>query len=553
MASSHLLVYPGSPMPITPSFASITALDADPDHASAQIQQVVDAADARDVLVFWDTRFGAVPIAQLVLFHGSLDDAWHGSQVYAHQEATDFLEYIQIGDIYRRAVPTQQGAVHWRISLRAAFVRVAIVRQLGIFNSGFTSLEGAALEMGWRWLKRGAVLRQRTDLIPPAALPVKSVAIPVTDRYRLVTLHQGRRWVRLVMLREIMRLRSPWGAWAAAQRALRFDSRYKDIPDGVADRDLSTVSLPTVPRVSVILPTFGRYRYVAEVLGDIRNQTIRPAQILIADGNPADQRDVSVYDAFRDLPLHVLLLEPHENGVSASRNACLAHITGDYVWFVDDDSRFEADNLEQHLRLLLTYAADVSVGPAVTTNRPELHRYQADIHCSFMDCGTTLCRTELIERVGGFDLQYNLWMQTEDADIGDRFIQAGGLILNNPYAQRFHYMAPSGGTRTSKRAYHRWRRWSLLARPSQTIYYRAHRYFGARAALENTLYSWILSGWRRKDGQSLTPRWLIMNLVSEIIALPLSLYRLAVSISGARAMLKQGPQIPTVKRHNAPP
>src|SRR5262249_25232201 len=157
---------------------------------------------------------------------------------------------------------------------------------------------------------------------------------------------------------------------------------------------------PPDSRVSVVLPTFGRYRYVAEVLDDVRRQSVPVHQVLVADGNPSEERQPEVYEDFPDLPLEVLWID--RPGTCVSRNECLRRATGDYIWFVDDDSRLETRNLEQHLRVLAAYGADVSVGPAHTRKRPELHSFQLEIASTFMDCGTTLCTRSILERAGGF-------------------------------------------------------------------------------------------------------------------------------------------------------
>jgi GT2 family glycosyltransferase len=163
-----------------------------------------------------------------------------------------------------------------------------------------------------------------------------------------------------------------------------------------------------------------------------------------------------------------------------------------------------------------------------------------------MDCGTTLCRHSILQEIGGFDMQFNQHLAGEDGELGMRMVRAGALMLNNPFAKRFHYLAPVGGARSSGNNLHRWRRWSFLPRPVQSIYYMARRHFEKAAARDAVLQNWILVGWRTADGQPKNLTWKARTLTAELAGIPLSLIRLARSVNLSRQMLKEGPQIPSL-------
>lgn len=178
-------------------------------------------------------------------------------------------------------------------------------------------------------------------------------------------------------------------------------------------------------------------------------------------------------------------------------------------------------------------------------DRPQLSPEQQEIACSFMDCGTTVCRRSILSAVGGFDMQFNQYLAGEDNELGIRFIQAGGLMLNNPIAKRFHYLAPVGGSR-SKGSVHRFRRWSLLPRPVQSVYYIARRHFEKSAVWDAMLQASLTVGTRRRDGMPATRRWKIQTLLAEIAAVPVTAVRFYRSIQFGRAMIANGPRIPTL-------
>ena len=408
------------------------------------------------------------------------------------------------------------------------------MKKLGGLDGCFETLPGAARELGFRLLMRGAVCRQQPDLLSDRPAHIEHVSL--ADRYRLVHQYYGALWTRYILMRRIIGAH-PLQELKAWRKGCKGTSGIDTPPTGAASFLSTQVSLPENVQISVVLPTYGRYRYVAEVLDDLRAQTIRPSQILVADGNPPGERQPELYQKYDDLPLEVIWMD--QGGICISRNECLRRVTGTFVLFLDDDSRVDAENLEWHLRLLSAYGADVSVGPAYTRKRPELHPEQQEIVCTFMDCGTTLCRRTILQKIGGFDMQFNKHLAGEDGELGMRMVRAGALMLNNPLAKRFHYLAPVGGARTSRNNIVRWRRWSFLPRPSQSVHYTARRHFEKAAAVDAVLQSWFLIGWRRPEGQQTNSTWRLRTLIAELAVMPLSLVRLVRSVIVSRRMLKK--------------
>jgi GT2 family glycosyltransferase len=550
---THLFLYPNPRKDTRVSFeadsypgVTCSRLEREPLLAAQQIEDALNHPGEPEVLAFWDERLGAFPWKALESFSQSLDDMWHPGPALTGSAEPDLLRYVDPIWVYRPdPKATLPGAVNWKVDLRAAFLRAGVLRKLGGLDGGFETLSGAARELGFRWLMRGAVCRQQPGLLD--SRPAQIELVRLADRYRLVQRYYGTRWTRYILMRRMIGAH-PLRELHAWRKGCAGSSSIGKAPTGAAHRPIEAVPLPGKVKISVVVPTYGRYKYVAEVLDDLRAQTIKPFQILVADGNPASERQPELYQAYADLPLEVLWVE--QSGICVSRNECLLRVTGDYVLFLDDDSRVDDRNLELHLRLLIAYGADVSVGPAYTRQRPELHAQQQEIACTFMDCGTTLCRRSILQEIGGFDMQFNQHLAGEDGELGVRMVRAGALMLNNPYAKRFHYLAPVGGARSSGNNVHRWRRWSFLPRPTQSIYYMARRHFEKAAARDAVFQNWILVGWRRADGQPKSFGWTARTLMAELAGVPLSLIRLARSVSFSREMLKEGPQIPSLDQTN---
>jgi len=540
---THLFIYPTGASLAVPDGVSVSILSVDPPTAAADVRSALEDSEL-EIVAFWDTRLGAVPWTMIGNFRDSLDDAWHPGSVLTGADEIDLLKHPRPLWIYRTEPPANVvGAINWRIDFSALFVRAGVLRTID-FDPTFETMPGMARDLGLRMIHAGAICRQHPELVDPQLEVSKSPSL--VDHYRMSRKLVGLKWATYTLLRRIssapFAMKSEVRAWRESARTSPMSLEW-----GVFERDLERVAVPERATVTVVLPTYGRYRYVAEVLDDLRAQSIAPIQILIADGNPPEERQPDVYERYADLPIEVLWHE--EVGICSGRNACLARAKGDFIWFVDDDSRFDARNLEMHLRSLVAYGADVSVGPAYTKERSDLVPSQAQTMCGFMDCGTTLVRRALLAEVGGFDMEFNQHLAGEDNDLGIRFLRAGGLMLNNPHAKRFHYLAPVGGSR-SKGSAHVFRRWSVRPRPVQSVYYLIHRHFEPAALVDALLQASVNIGFKRKGPATRLEK--LRTLGEEILAIPLTAYRMSRSVALGRMMVERGPQIPTIESNGRP-
>ncbi len=94
-----------------------------------------------------------------------------------------------------------------------------------------------------------------------------------------------------------------------------------------------TTSIQRATGVSVVIPTKNRAPLLVETLRSLREQTVPPARIVVADDGSTDET-ADVVQAF-DV---VYLREPEGGwGVSGGRNAGLAAVETDYVAFIDSD------------------------------------------------------------------------------------------------------------------------------------------------------------------------------------------------------------------------
>lgn len=508
------------------------------------------AAGAAGWVLLWHPRLGAPPADQIPALVGDRADVLHAGLLLGMRGLPPEIDFVQPQWWFAIDPPADRQAMSWRVSLDACLLRAEVVHQLGGLDPGFQTMAGAGLDFGWRCLARGAIVVHEPRLLPRRP-PATAVDLPRRDRYLLIARHYPRRWARYVAARRALSGRPVAGIGTYRQAAAVAASVPPPAPPtAVYQRPEASVDDPPRHhdhhRVSVILPTLGRPGLVAQVLDDLRRQTVAPWEVLVVDQNGG--QPAQPYARFPDLPLRVL--HQDATGQWRARNAAVEQAAGDLLLFLDDDSRIGPDFVARHLEGLARYRADVSAGASLSeVGAPVPENYAFFRAADQVDTGNALVRREVLARVGGFDHHYDR-MRGGDADFGTRVYLAGGLVVHNPLAARTHLKAATGGLR----AFGSWdtyrQKGIVTPKPTPSVVYYSLRYFSARQAREGLLIGLAQSAVPYPLKRRATGRQWARFLAVEVLRLPLTAIRVTRSVRAARRMLAEGPRIPPVP---APP
>jgi GT2 family glycosyltransferase len=366
-------------------------------------------------------------------------------------------------------------ATSWRLSLRALLVRASVVEQLGGLDHSFSTVPGAALEMGMRWTKAGALVRHVPQLAPAGA----SEDQPPTssDGLTLIARHDGRMWAGWALQRSVLTRDITLGAAVRLAPRLRGERR-RPLPHFDAGPQR-----PGAPdrTVSVIVPTVDRYPYLEVLLHQLAAQRTAPHEVVVADQTPLERRRTGLELIEPALPLTVLSMP--EPGQSTSRNAAIRHATGELLLFLDDDDEIGPDLLTDHLRLL-TDGIDATSGAVDdATAGPPPPGFRHRRASTTFPTNHTLVRRAALLSSGLFDPVFDRGPRA-DHDLGMRLQLAGAMLVYDPSVMVYHHHAPAGGLRThnARSVTRASARRSLTERnlPSVTELYIAHRYYTGR-------------------------------------------------------------------------
>ncbi len=97
-------------------------------------------------------------------------------------------------------------------------------------------------------------------------------------------------------------------------------------------------------KVSVIVPTFNREKYIKKCIDSILNQTLKDIELILIDDGSTDNTE-SIVNDYTDDRLKYFKRENH--GIGSSRNFGINNATGEFILFVDSDDFIDERAIEK--------------------------------------------------------------------------------------------------------------------------------------------------------------------------------------------------------------
>lgn len=399
-------------------------------------------------------------------------------------------------------------------------------------NSHFTSEKAKRYDLSWQAIQKG--------YIGNAPTYTEFEKVPISDEYVFIRLYFHKAWVFYVLILRLFSFKNPITeiqSWVKTKHINRLTYHT----DPIKQTKWNTNSNQVIDdKVSVIIPTLNRYTYLKDGLKDLEQQTHKNFEVLVID--QSEPFDATFYEQFS---LDLKVVNQQEKALWLARNTAIQMASSSLLLLYDDDSRVEADWIENHLKCLSIFNAEISSGVSISQTGAKVPENYSFFRISDqLDTGNVLIKKEVFKRIGLFDRQFEK-QRMGDGEFGLRAHLEGFLNISNPYAKRLHLKVGTGGLRQmgSWDGY-RPKKW-FSPRPIPSVVYYFRRYYGktrTRLLLVRTVPQSIMP-YRFKRSKLLM---LLGGLIAVILA-PLVCIQVMLSWRQASKKIKQGPSISELK------
>lgn len=196
---------------------------------------------------------------------------------------------------------------------------------------------------------------------------------------------------------------------------------------------LSSMPLPALPLVCVIIPTYNSSATIGATLDSLIQQTApRWEAVVVDDGSDDNTRDI--IGAYVAKDARIRLVTAHHGGPACARNIALNHARATWVVFLDSDDELSSS----HLELMLQHAAEHESADVLhggwrrySSTGLLLSEIPADLCGSPVEVTALRCpfvihaamtRRDALRAVEGFDASLGV---CEDWDLWQRLARAG--------------------------------------------------------------------------------------------------------------------------------
>lgn len=435
-----------------------------------------------------------------------------------------FLKYLQPTNYF--ALPNNSGKSIFPIAEK---LPANIQNQL-VEDTFYKSNLAKQYDLSWQAIQKGYIGKTETYS--------KFSSLPLQDEYHFIKKYFNPVWAIYVLFIRILSLKNPIKELSAFNR-VRKVKRVSLYSNPIAYSEyiqFNSQLIKEQPKVSVIIPTLNRYKYLKDVLCDLEQQDYKNFDVIVVDQSEPFKKEF-----YKDYNLELKVIYQEERALWLARNKAIKQSNSDYILLFDDDSRVEKDWITHHIKCVDFFKSKVSSGVSISVVGAKVpENYSFFTVSNQIDTGNVLIKKDVFKTTGLFDRQFEK-QRMGDGEYGLRLYLEGYLNISNPFAKRLHLKVATGGLREmgSWDAF-RPKKW-FAPRPIPSVLYLFRRYFGAyraKLALLKTVPSSIMP-YRFKRKKSL----MIIGVIISVFIAPVILIQVIRSWQLASKKMKEGPLI----------
>jgi len=395
-------------------------------------------------------------------------------------------------------------------------------------DESYVDLKSQEYDLSWQAIQKGYIGNAKTYTY--------FEELPLQDEYYFIKKYFNPVWVLYILFIRLITFKNPFKEITSlflVKRVKRNTCLTNPIIDTGKWRNYDSSLVKEKPMVSVIIPTLNRYKYLKDVLEDLEKQEYSNFEVIIVDQSYPFHREF--YNSFS---LKLTVIYQKEQALWKARNTAVQKSKGALYLLFDDDSRIEKDWIENHLKCLDFFKADISSGVSFSTIGDKIPENYSFFRISDqLDTGNVLIKRSVFDKVGMFDRQFER-QRMGDGEFGLRSYLAGFLNISNPYAKRQHLKVGSGGLRQmgSWDAF-RSKKW-FAPRPIPSVLYLFRRYYGNKrsclALLKSTPPSIIPYRFKKNK------KMLLLGIFVSLFLMPIIVIQVFISWRKASKKINQG-------------
>ena len=398
----------------------------------------------------------------------------------------------------------------------------------------YLSKESQLRDLAWTAFQSGFINKQ----YQPGLKFWEEVKIPIIDEYYFLRKNVHKAWVFYVLIIRIITFHNPITellCFLKTRKTKRVEY-LKQIHQFSDYESFESKLLNSKPFISVVIPTLNRYNYLSDVMKDLENQTYKNFEVIVVDQSEPFQKEF-----YENWKLNLTYWNQTEKALWKARNEAIRKSKGDLILLYDDDSLIDSNWIEEHIKCLDYFDADLSSGVSISKTGAEIPKHYSYFRWSDqLDTGNVMLKKEIFYTIGFFDLQFEK-QRMGDGEFGLRCYLNGYKNISNYRAKRIHLKVSEGGLRQMG-SWDGWRPKKMFdPRPIPSVLYLARNYYGSKSA-KYYIFSAVLPSlipYKYKKNRMLK----LVSILLVPFLFPLICYQVVKSWKLASLKLKEGQKI----------